>query len=277
MNGWLCYNKSMTTLALREKCVCVCVRVCMHEHGTVWKMTGYRHSHLRTHRASLSHFGGGGSWDMASLCSPGCPGTHSVDQAGLELRNSPASASQVLELKACATTPGFTQSWLSCSILCLSDNSPNRWISSGLTHLRAGRHLPLTDSAPWTASSEGSLPLGLPGIKQRTAEEHSGRGWHGEGQGQSSHSFLRPHKVAGGVPAGQPHWRLSLCSSLIVRVWFSAKSSYFFLVSSSVPDNRENSSFGLSCTLAQRRMAFEVELEWSPYLICPDPELHWAS
>ena len=50
----------------------------------------------------------------------------------------------------------------------------HRWISSGLTHLRAGRHLPLTDSAPWTASSEGSLPLGLPGIKQRTAEEHSG-------------------------------------------------------------------------------------------------------
>jgi hypothetical protein len=30
------------------------------------------------------------------LCSPGCPGTHSVNQAGLELRNPPASASQVL-------------------------------------------------------------------------------------------------------------------------------------------------------------------------------------
>jgi hypothetical protein len=25
--------------------------------------------------------------DRVSLCSPGCPGTHSVDQAGLELRN----------------------------------------------------------------------------------------------------------------------------------------------------------------------------------------------
>ncbi|GAB1286845.1 Transient receptor potential cation channel subfamily M member 7 [Apodemus speciosus] len=35
---------------------------------------------------------------------PGCPGTHSVDQAGLELRNQPASASQVLGLKAWATT-----------------------------------------------------------------------------------------------------------------------------------------------------------------------------
>jgi hypothetical protein len=43
--------------------------------------------------------------DRASLCSPGFPGTHSVDQAGLKLRNSPASASRVRGLKACATTP----------------------------------------------------------------------------------------------------------------------------------------------------------------------------
>jgi hypothetical protein len=42
--------------------------------------------------------------DRVSLFHPGCPGTHSVDQAGLELRNSSASASQVLGLKACATT-----------------------------------------------------------------------------------------------------------------------------------------------------------------------------
>jgi hypothetical protein len=39
------------------------------------------------------------------FCSPGCPGTHSVDQAGLKLKNPPASTSQVLGLKACATTP----------------------------------------------------------------------------------------------------------------------------------------------------------------------------
>jgi hypothetical protein len=45
--------------------------------------------------------------DRVSLCSLGCPGTYSVDQAGLELRNLPVSASRVLGLKACATTPGF--------------------------------------------------------------------------------------------------------------------------------------------------------------------------
>jgi hypothetical protein len=38
--------------------------------------------------------------DRVSLYSPGCPGTHFVNQAGLELRNLPASASQVLGLKA---------------------------------------------------------------------------------------------------------------------------------------------------------------------------------
>jgi hypothetical protein len=42
--------------------------------------------------------------DRVSLCSPGCPGTHSVNQAGLKLKNPPASASQVLGLKSCATT-----------------------------------------------------------------------------------------------------------------------------------------------------------------------------
>jgi hypothetical protein len=43
--------------------------------------------------------------DRISLYSPGCPGTHFVDQAGLELRNPPASVSRVLGLKACATMP----------------------------------------------------------------------------------------------------------------------------------------------------------------------------
>jgi hypothetical protein len=42
--------------------------------------------------------------DRVSLYSPGCLGTHSVDQAGLRLRNLPASASQVLGLKVCAIT-----------------------------------------------------------------------------------------------------------------------------------------------------------------------------
>jgi hypothetical protein len=42
--------------------------------------------------------------DRVSLYSPDCPEIHSVDQAGFELRNPPASASQVLGLKACATT-----------------------------------------------------------------------------------------------------------------------------------------------------------------------------
>jgi hypothetical protein len=43
--------------------------------------------------------------NRVSLCTPGCPGTHSVGQAGLELRDLAASASQALgESKACTTT-----------------------------------------------------------------------------------------------------------------------------------------------------------------------------
>ena len=45
--------------------------------------------------------------DRVPLCSLGCPGTHFVDQVGLELRDSLASASQVLGLKACTTMPDF--------------------------------------------------------------------------------------------------------------------------------------------------------------------------
>jgi hypothetical protein len=41
---------------------------------------------------------------QVSLYNPGYAGTHSVDQAGLEIRNLPASASQVLGLQACAIT-----------------------------------------------------------------------------------------------------------------------------------------------------------------------------
>ena len=44
-------------------------------------------------------FGGRGVRDRVSLYNPGCPGTNFVDQAGLELRNPPDSASRVLGLK----------------------------------------------------------------------------------------------------------------------------------------------------------------------------------
>jgi hypothetical protein len=56
--------------------------------------------------------------DRISLCSPGYPGTHSVDQAGLELRNLPASASRVLGLKVCATTAQLEDGSLVKSICC---------------------------------------------------------------------------------------------------------------------------------------------------------------
>jgi hypothetical protein len=55
--------------------------------------------------------------DKVSLYSLDCPGTHYVDQAGLELRNLPASASQVLGLKALATTAQLDTHMLSSYIM----------------------------------------------------------------------------------------------------------------------------------------------------------------
>jgi hypothetical protein len=55
-------------------------------------------------------------WFFETGFLPGCPGTHSVDQAGLELRDPPASASQVLRLKACATTARLLNRLLLCLI-----------------------------------------------------------------------------------------------------------------------------------------------------------------
>ena len=46
------------------------------------------------------------SRDRVSLYSPGCPGTHSVDQAGLHLRNAPAPASQVSQWWHVPPLPG---------------------------------------------------------------------------------------------------------------------------------------------------------------------------
>ena len=58
------------------------------------------HTHTHTHTHILVFR------DRVSLCNPGCPRTQLVVQAGLELRNPPVSASQVLGLKVCTTMPG---------------------------------------------------------------------------------------------------------------------------------------------------------------------------
>jgi hypothetical protein len=66
------------------------------------------------------------------------PGTHSVDQAGLELRNPPASASRVLGLKACATTPG--------SRITLNTN---KFLATGLERWLNRKELQLLLQTPW--------------------------------------------------------------------------------------------------------------------------------
>jgi hypothetical protein len=70
--------------------------------------------------------------DRFSLCSPGCPGTHSVDQAGLELRTHrdvPASVSWVLGLKVCATTTVHCPASLLGGILKRFTEGFEQWVS----------------------------------------------------------------------------------------------------------------------------------------------------
>ena len=58
-----------------------------------------------------------------SLYSPSCPGLPFVDQAGLELRNLPASAFQVMGLNVCATMPGQYVSLIHTILIALSSDS----------------------------------------------------------------------------------------------------------------------------------------------------------
>jgi hypothetical protein len=82
-------------------CVCVCVYVCKYMY---MERPGVNLGCVPQSLLTLLFFFLVFR-DRVSLYSPaGCPGTHFVDQAGLELRNLPASASQVLGLKSCATT-----------------------------------------------------------------------------------------------------------------------------------------------------------------------------
>jgi hypothetical protein len=58
-----------------------------------------------------------------SLYSPGCPGLPFVDQAGVELRNLPASAFQVMGLNVCATMRGPYVSLIHTILIALSSDS----------------------------------------------------------------------------------------------------------------------------------------------------------
>ena len=99
------------------------------------RFPGEHHTGSKVTRVNRTYFWG---WicffqDRVSLYSPGYPGTHSVDQSGLELINLPASASPVLELKVCATTarPNFFFVYYSAAICHLPSS---RWGSASHPH-----------------------------------------------------------------------------------------------------------------------------------------------
>lgn len=55
------------------------------------------------------------------LCGPGYPGTHSVDQGGIKVRDFPASTSGMLGLKVCARMPHLAQGSHHCPLSSISN------------------------------------------------------------------------------------------------------------------------------------------------------------
>jgi hypothetical protein len=64
-------------------------------------------------------------WDSASLYGPGCPGTLSVDRAGLKL-SGVVSPSRVLGLKVWSSKPGWNVSF-PVFLFCLSQGQGASW------------------------------------------------------------------------------------------------------------------------------------------------------
>ncbi|GAB1295973.1 Predicted gene 12169 [Apodemus speciosus] len=113
MKGWYHIKEIMTTLLLVQPVNSYKSSKRTHNYkahnyfNKIHTCTSINQSlYLYSSKTRLTTFG---IITLVSLCSPGCLGTHSVDQAGLELRNPPASASQVLGLKVCATTTRLRQ------------------------------------------------------------------------------------------------------------------------------------------------------------------------
>jgi hypothetical protein len=71
-------------------CVCVCIYVCTYV---------YIHTHIHTYTHMCVSLLFLFFRNRVSLCRPGCPGTCSVHQDGLKLRDLPTSASRVQRLK----------------------------------------------------------------------------------------------------------------------------------------------------------------------------------
>jgi hypothetical protein len=116
-------------------------------------------------------------WDRVSLYIPDCPGTHSVDQAGLKLRNPPASASQVLGLKACAAITA-QQSWI---FGCEHSKPVGCSLSSFLEETDMQSHHAFS-ACTWIHTETEWIPLVIPLLAARSSQRVSSigiaLGWH---------------------------------------------------------------------------------------------------
>jgi hypothetical protein len=99
---WLSWNSLCRPGWTRtQKSACLCLCLCLPSAG----IKGVRHHRLAPLSAPYRSFFLFFYWDEGPLWSPGCPGTHYVDPAGLELRGLPDAVSPECWGQMCAPQP----------------------------------------------------------------------------------------------------------------------------------------------------------------------------
>jgi hypothetical protein len=84
-----------------ENCPLTSTHAPWHVYSYTYAQNGWKEGGMGRRKEGWMKFVIVSFGDRVSLGSPGYPGTCFVDQAGLKLRDLPASTSQVLELKVC--------------------------------------------------------------------------------------------------------------------------------------------------------------------------------
>ena len=99
----LCVASACAVLNILSQLLCVRMCICPVVWETLFLIAIIKHQASLAQSICLSVCLSLVSFETMFLCSPCSPGVHSVDHAGLELKDPPASASRVLGLKVCTT------------------------------------------------------------------------------------------------------------------------------------------------------------------------------
>ena len=101
---YLCYGCHLAGLELKYEMFCSCVQLDTIKFSDAFKFFNLFETNIKGFCCCCYCCCCCFQYKISQCKSPGCPGTHPVDQASLKLRDPPDSASWVLRLKVCTTT-----------------------------------------------------------------------------------------------------------------------------------------------------------------------------